>query len=339
MRRHVTPGRLVGLGILLLAAAALVLWLTPSDRYILLPDRARPVGPLVTVAKGHGSPAPHSGRIYFLAVVVRKASLLERLFPSLHEGATLVPGSALRTPGVSQQTQEKIDRRDMSQSQSIAGAVALRRLGYKVVTRESGAQVSAVIAGMPAVGKLKPTDVITAVDGKAIDSPAQLRAHMRSVLPGQTVRLTVRSASGLRSVSLKTAADPHAPSRAIVGVIITQAAQIRLPFKITIDPGNVVGPSAGLAFALEIMEKLGRDVAHGNRVAATGELELSGAVLPIGGVEQKAVEAKSSHVDVLLVPAGENAARARRYAGNVPVIAVRSFRQALRALAKLPRHR
>jgi PDZ domain-containing protein len=153
------------------------------------------------------------------------------------------------------------------------------------------------------------------------------------------VRLTVRSASGLRSVSLKTAADPHAPSRAIVGVIITQAAQIRLPFKITIDPGNVVGPSAGLAFALEIMEKLGRDVAHGNRVAATGELELSGAVLPIGGVEQKAVEAKSSHVDVLLVPAGENAARARRYAGNVPVIAVRSFRQALRALAKLPRHR
>ena len=42
--------------------------------------------------------------------------------------------------------------------------------------------------------------------------------------------------------------------------------------------GNVGGPSAGLAFALEVMEKLGKNVDHGYRVAATGEIALDGEV-------------------------------------------------------------
>jgi Lon-like protease len=123
----------------------------------------------------------------------------------------------------------------------------------------------------------------------------------------------------------------------MIGVILDQAAEIHLPFPIRINAGSVVGPSAGLAFALEIMQKLGRDVVHGQSVAATGELELDGTVLPIGGVEQKAIEAKRAHVDILLVPAGENAAEARRYAGSVKVVPVKTFQQALRELATAAR--
>jgi PDZ domain-containing protein len=337
VRRLLTPGRLVGLGLVLLVVAGFVLWLAPSDRYVLLPDKARPVAPLVTVKNGRAERAHDSGQISFLAVKVRKASLLEWLFPWLRQGgATVVPASALVTPGVSQRAQDQIDERDMTESQQIAGAVALRALGYHVVTKESGAEVAALIDGMPAVGKLRPTDVITAVDGTPVSSPSQLRARMRGVHPGQTVRLTVRSTNGLRTVSLATVPDPHDRSRPLVGVIVDQAADVHLPFPVTIDPGNVVGPSAGLAFALEIMEKLGRNVDRGYRIAATGELELNGDVLPIGGVKQKAVEAHASHVDILLVPAGENAQQARRYAGNVRVIPVKNFQQALRTLATLP---
>ena len=102
----------------------------------------------------------------------------------------------------------------------------------------------------------------------------------------------------------------------MIGVIIDQSANIKLPFPVKIRAGSVVGPSAGLAFALEIMEKLGRNVDRGYKVAATGELQLDGSVLPIGGVEQKTIEAKRSHVDILLVPAGDNAAEARKFAGD-----------------------
>ncbi len=72
-------------------------------------------------------------------------------------------------------------------------------------------------------------------------------------------------------------------------------------------------------------------------MAATGEIELDGDILPIGGVKQKVIGARRSGADVFLVPAGENAAEARRHAGDLPIIPVDNFRQALRALATFER--
>jgi PDZ domain-containing protein len=105
---------------------------------------------------------------------------------------------------------------------------------------------------------------------------------------------------------------------------------------VSIDAGNVGGPSAGLAFALEVMEKLGRRVDRGYKVAATGQIDLNGAVTPIGGVRQKIFDAREADVDVFLVPAGENARIAQSYAHGIRVIPVKSFQQALHALATLP---
>ena len=103
----------------------------------------------------------------------------------------------------------------------------------------------------------------------------------------------------------------------------------------SIDAGNVGGPSAGLAFALEVMEKLGRDVDHGHRIAATGEIFPDGSIGPIGGIKQKVIGAREAGVDAFLVPAGENARDARKDAGGLRIIAVYNFQQALHALATL----
>ena len=111
---------------------------------------------------------------------------------------------------------------------------------------------------------------------------------------------------------------------------------MKLPVPVKIDAGDVGGPSAGLAFALDIMEELGRNVDHGHKVAATGELALDGTVGPIGGVKQKTIGARKADVDVFLVPAGENATEARRYADGLRIVPVKNFPQALRALATLP---
>ena len=92
------------------------------------------------------------------------------------------------------------------------------------------------------------------------------------------------------------------------------------------------GPSAGLPFALEVLQKLGRDVDHGRRVVATGEIELDGTVAPIGGVKQKVFGARKAGADLFLVPAGETTEEARRYAGNLRIVPVESFQQALSAL-------
>jgi PDZ domain-containing protein len=335
MWRFLRPAPLAGALVGLLVLAGLVLYVVPSNDYILLPDRAHPVAPLVRVQGGHDPTGP--GGIYFVDVFERKASMLESLFPSIRTGATLVPANLIVPPGVSDQEARRADLRQMTISQRVAAAVALRRLGYKVVARPAGVIVSAVAADSHAAGKLDPGDVIASVNGKPTLQISQLRTLLSNVKPGDVVRLGIQRGDKHLVVSVKTLADPLDKKRALVGFTPDQAADIRLPLKVQINAGGVGGPSAGLAFALDVMEELGRDVDHGYKVAATGQINLDGSVSPIGGVKQKTYGVRKSHADVFLVPAGDNAREARRYADGLRIIAVKSFPQALRALATLPR--
>ncbi len=336
LRPFLQPSRLLPTVLAALAVTALALWLVPSNSYLLLPDPAHAVAPLVTV-QGE-KPDRSGGGIYFVDVIERKASLLERLFPGIRSGSSLIPGQALNPGGISDATRRREDIRQMVESQSVAAAVALRALDYRVEARPIGVRVANVYADGPAARLLRPSDLIVAVDGRPVRTLPQLRRRIGAHRPGQRVRLTLRRAAGEMLVVVKTVADPQNPRRAIVGIIASQAADIRLPVKVRIDSGKIGGPSAGLAFALDIMEELGRDVDRGYRVAATGEIGLDGTVGPIGGIRQKIFGVRRAGVDIFLVPAGENAQEARRHAGGVRVIAVQSFPQALHALATLPRH-
>ncbi|MGZ4334219.1 MAG: S16 family serine protease, partial [Gaiellaceae bacterium] len=122
---------------------------------------------------------------------------------------------------------------------------------------------------------------------------------------------------------------------AVVGIFVEPALDIHLPINVRIDAGGVGGPSAGLAFALDVLQELGHDVVHGHKIAATGEILPDGSIGPIGGIKQKTIGAREAHVDAFLVPAGENARDARRYAHGLRIIPVESFPQALHALATL----
>jgi PDZ domain-containing protein len=333
--RTFTAWRLLGVLAGLVLAAAIILYLVPSNDYMLLPDPAHPVAPIVTVQGGHDPKGP--GAILFVDVFERRASMFESLFPWVHKGATLVPARLIVPPGVSDKAVRQADLRAMTVSQKTAAAVALRRLGYKVVAEPSGVIVAALDERSNAVGKLRPGDLIVSVNKRPTPTIAKLRTVFVKVKPRDTVTLGIKRGAEHRTIAVKTMADAQNAKRAIVGFAPEQAAEIKLPLKVQIDAGNVGGPSAGLAFALEVMEELGKDVDHGYRVAATGALELDGAVTPIGGVKQKTFGVRDAKADVFLVPAGDNAREARRYAGGVKIIAVKSFPQALRALATLPR--
>jgi len=328
------PSRLLVAGLVLFLVAA-VLWILPSDEYVYLPDKAQPVAPYVSVpneqTSGHGG-------IYFVDVFVRKASLLERLFPWLRSGATFVPATAVEPQGASDADLRRQSRLEMQRSEPVAAAVALRALHYKVRIRQTGVLVTLVPRGGPAAGKLQPQDVIVAVDGKPVREPQELRRAIAATGVGTRITVTVQRGPARRVYALRPIADPGDPDRRpVIGVLVDQAASIRLPFTVRIHLDSVGGPSAGLAFALDVMEELGHNVDHGLRVAATGTIDLEGRVGPIGGVKQKVLGARKSGVDVFLVPAGDNAREAARYADGLKIIPVQSFRQALRALATLGR--
>lgn len=330
MRR--LAGVLVVVGLLGLAVTA-VLWSQPSNEYLFAPDRAKPLAGRVAV---ESSRPAGSGDVYYVDVFVRKMRLLEKYLPFTRpDGSTTVPASALLPPGTTETDRERQNNQDMQRSEQIAAVVALRALGYHVAATPQGVLVVDVYGDGPSAGKLEPDDVIVAVDGVPVRTPAELRAQIGKPgrKPGDTVRLTVKRAGKARDVSIRTIANPADAKRPIVGIIVDQNVRIgELPVDVHIDLGDVGGPSAGLPFALEIARKLGRDVTHGCKVAATGELALDGTVAPIGGVEQKTIGARRAGVDIFVVPAGENARDARRYAKGLRILPVRSFQQAFRKL-------
>jgi Lon-like protease len=329
--RWLSPARLAAGGLFLLAAAALVLWLAPASGYdIRLVDPAHPLDPIVRVPGEKDSREP--GAIYFVDVRERQARLLERLVPWFRgSGSSLVPA-----PDVSAHVERQIGRQDMSDSQKIAAVVALDQLGYKVRARSGGVTVVLVQKGAPAARVLQTGDVIVSAAGRKVTTVLGLRAVLGKHRPGDRVRIAYRRGRKLRRAEIKTIADPENRMRALIGVSARDELSVRLPVEIRIDVGDVGGPSAGLAFALDILQELGRNVARGHRVAATGELALDGRVWPIGGVKQKTLGVREAGVDVFLVPAGANAREARRYADGLRIVPVKNFQQALRVLATLP---
>jgi PDZ domain-containing protein len=329
--RWFSPVRLAVGGLILLGAAAFVLWLTPASGYdIRLVDPAHPADPLVHVPGERRSHPP--GPIYFVDVREREARLLERLLPFARaDGSSIVPA-----PPVSSEVEQQIGQQDMSVSQKVAAVVALRHLGYKVRARSGGVTIVLVQRGAQAAKVLRTSDVIVSADGKKVTSVLRLRAILAKHRPGDLVRVGFRRGGKLHEATIRTVADPQDSKRALIGVSARDALRVKLPIQIKIDAGGVGGPSAGLAFALEILQELGRNVAHGHKVAATGELALDGTVGPIGGVKQKTLGVREAGVDVFLVPAGENAREASRYADGLIIAPVKNFPQALRALATLP---
>ena len=253
------------------------------------------------------------------------------------EGSDLIDRAQILEPGISDQQRIKLDLATMKESQEVASVVALRQLGYQVPIRPGGVRVVAVTSGSHAAGVVQTGDVIVSANGKPVRTRTDLAAVAARLKPGDTIKIVVRRSGKKLTFSIRTIADSENPKRAIIGILPIQALNIQLPFPIKFNLRKVGGPSAGLAFALELLEKKGRDVDHGYKVAATGEIRLDGSVTQIGGIKQKTIGARKSHIDVFLVPVdGDNARDAKRYAHGLRIIPVKSFQQALQALATLP---
>jgi Lon-like protease len=332
-RRVLTPTVALTVGAILLITIV-TLELVSSRDYIFLPDKAHPVAPLVKVAGGHDPSG--TGGIYFVDVIVRKATLLEQMLGGLHSGADLFPADEVVPPGISSSQNEQVNASEMRTSQQVAAAVALRALGKKVTTSENGAFVSDVEPGFPASHGLRPTDVIVAVNGKPVHSPADVSRLMSGARIGSAFRFTVLRGGKHVGVPLATVAAAPGSKRGVVGVLLAPNESIKLPVRVSIDAHGVGGPSAGLAFALDVLQELGRNVDRGHKIAATGEIFLDGRVGPIGGIKQKTIGAREAGVDAFLVPAGQNAIDARKYAHGLRIIPVKNFQQALHVLATLP---
>ena len=105
-------------GLIPAAIVLFVLWLLPSDQFLLLPDTPHLAADVVNVQGEKATTGP--GSLYFVDVRERRASQLEVDFPRLAPGgATFIPAVELLGPGVSESQNQSVALQEMARSQRI----------------------------------------------------------------------------------------------------------------------------------------------------------------------------------------------------------------------------
>jgi PDZ domain-containing protein len=234
----------------------------------------------------------------------------------------VVPESELFPSGQTAQQTQQQDTEQMTNSQEAATAAALHQLGIAYQTKVS---IATVESGFPAQGVLKAGDIIEAVDGTAVTNATELTQLITSHPVGSKLTLTISRGGATKTVTVTTKENSGHP---VVGVEV--AENFKFPFNVNITVGDIGGPSAGMMFALGIIDKLTTDNLTGGKfIAGTGEITDTGQVEPIGGIQQKMVGARDAGATVFLAPADNCSDTRNAVPAGLKIVKVSTLSQAI----------
>ncbi|MHB8244394.1 MAG: S16 family serine protease [Acidimicrobiales bacterium] len=357
-RRHTL---LAVLAVVVVAVAIASLVTIPY--YAITPGSAQSVENLIGVPSSVNH--KHKGQVLLVDVMLTPLRAIEWPWFELNPNAQIVPTNSLLGPETAGQYQIEGEL-DMSNAQQAATVVALTELGYKVNVRPAGALIYALLPGSPAEASLAVGDVVTEVSGHSVTSASGLGRQLVTYRPGTTVVMRVRPFLAKKShlVNLRLSAwrlkgrgkhatlvcppygthsryplDHVAPetgkrvgSAPCIGALQVEAHfQVgKLPFRINLASEGIIGPSAGLAFTLGLIQRLDPyDLTGGHKVAATGTMDIYGQVGPVGGVAQKTVAVRNSGAKIFFVPPAEYKVALAHGGNGLRIYAVSSLGQAI----------
>ena len=346
--RHKMRRTLAICGFLVIPIALLVLFLGTVIRlpYVIFsPGSATPVAPIVEI-KGART-FPTRSDLLFLTVSVsnQRPNIWRYLQASLSSEDTVV--DEVQYLGGSTPKQDlAVNQMLMTESQEDAKAAALRYLGYEVPVTGGGAIVVAVTPGSPSEGRLRVGDLITEINSKQIQRAEQVGETVQSLPAGAEFIFQVtrrirqgNSTAATREFEIKVesrvARSGELKGKPFIGIApATKDLKYEFPVDISIDPGPVSGPSAGLSFALAILDKMTPGSLPGRRdVAVTGTISADGVVGAVGGVRQKSVAACSAGAHLMIVPVGEEKDASGLKCEGMRILGVESLEDALMVLS------
>jgi PDZ domain-containing protein len=219
----------------------------------------------------------------------------------------------------------------MVDSQKEATAAALTELGYDV---QPMVRVYSLTQDSAAAGILEPDDIIREADGQAVADTDALRAIVNEAA-GDPVTLRIERAGEEQTVEV-TPRETDVEGQRLWLIGVTTLHDYVFPIDVTIQLDNVGGPSAGMMFALGIIDTLSEGELNGGKdVAGTGTIDAAGTVGPIGGIRQKLYGAVGAGAEYFLAPESN----CEEVVGHVPsglrVFSVGTLDQALDVMTAL----
>lgn len=268
---------------------------------------------------------PSKGQLRMVTVSVQSSmTLLDAIKGWLSGQDAVVPRKLIYPEDKTEQEVEQENKQEFENSQTSAETAALKYLGYPVQVT-----VSQVTPDGASVGRLEEGDIIDSVDGQPVTSMQKLLELVQSKPAGSTLKVGYTRGETKGTVDITSKAATDGTPR--IGVSIKSVQPH--PFDLRIKLDKIGGPSAGMMFALGIIDKLKpEDLTHGKIIAGTGTIDDEGNVGPIGGVIQKLYGARGAGATHFLVPQDNCAEAMTSVPSGLTLVKVDTLDQAIAAL-------
>lgn len=286
--------------------------------------------PVITIA---GAPTyPTTGTLDMVTVSqyggTSPLAMGEAILGWLAPNRAVEPKDIRYPPGSQPQREAEIDAAVFEASASSALAAAANYLGRPVATE---ALVSQVDPGSPAQDSLESGDIITAVNGTATSTSAQVIAVVTSLQAGAVVAVDYLRDGEPGQAAITSTARPDGANGAYLGIILIDNYTSDFTADVALD--GIGGPSAGLVFSLAMVDEMtpGELLAQAH-VAGTGTIDATGRVGEIGGVDKKIVSVQRAGAQLFLVPPGNCSELAGRIPEGLTVVPVPSLAAAVESV-------
>lgn len=249
----------------------------------------------------------------------------------LDDSTAVLPSDLMYPPTVTSEQVSQQNAAEMTNSQEVAQSAALTYLGEDFVEH---LRVSAVAQDGPSAGLVEEADTIRRINGTEITGYQSLTAAINAS-PGEELTLTVERDGSERDLRVTPVFSSDTDSY-ILGLYL--ARSFDFPLSVNYGLQEVGGPSAGMMFALGIIDELTEgEMTGGLHFAGTGTITTDGEVGSIGGIAQKMRGSVDAGASVFLAPA-ENC---DEVVGKVPeglsVVKVSTLTEAVDAVTEIGR--
>lgn len=325
----------------------------PLDGYIEAPGEADDLSQFVKI---DGKQDNSKGRYNITSVYLSKANGFGYLQTLINPHLSFSKSEDI-TGGESSAVFAKVQNFYMQSAIANAEQVAFKKANQKITTTYRGIYVLSVTDNSHFKKTINVGDTITAVDqhhyensdgfikylaNKKQDTDVKVE-YLRDGKAGETTGKTIKLPSS------KSSEYPN--GRSGIGIVLTDNVEVKTDPKVTVDPGQIGGPSGGLMFTLQMYDQLTGDKLSKNRnISGTGTMNANGYVGEIGGIDKKIIAAKNAGSTIFFAPYIEPTKAllkyedqhqtnyqlakqtAKKYAPNLKVIPVETFDDAVNYL-------
>ena len=321
----------------------------PTPYVVFKPGTAEDVGPMVSVAEPD---VREDSRLMLTTVLQSFPNWASYVAATFNRHWDVYRKSDIFAQGETQQQYTERQQVIMLSSQSNAMQAAYQQSDVPYRIQVEGVVVVQTIPGMPAASVLQAGDYLLQMDGSPVEAGEQIVQHVSGLAVGDQVSFEFRRGDEVKVADVRVGdfsklpeewgggADKETPGLGIRTANVVAIKAEDPARQITVDVHDIGGPSAGLMFALEMVDQLTPgDLTRGYHIAGTGTIGPDGTVGSIGGVKHKVAAAYDAGAQLFFVPPGneqEAVDRARSLKTDMRIVAVDTLASALDYLAAMP---